>query len=81
VLDERLKARLPRILVSVALLVLVLFLADMLARAAVEAALGRIAALAFLVLLGLAAYALAVLVTGAARAGDLRVLLRGWRAP
>ena len=79
VLDARLRSRLPRILVSVAIMVLVLFLADRFGRAAVEAVLGRAVALILLVLAGLVVYALAVLGLGAARLSDLRGLLSGRR--
>lgn len=79
VLDARLRSRLPRILISVAFMVLVLFLADRFGRVAVEAVLGRALALALLVLAGLGAYALAVMGTGAARLGDLRGFLPGRR--
>ncbi len=77
--DDRLKRRLPRILLSVAAMVLILFLADSFARPAVESVLGRAAALGLLVLLGGGAYAMAVLATGAARLGDLRSFMPGRR--
>lgn len=78
-LDLRLKRRLPRILLAVALMGIVLLLADIYAFAPVAAALGRIPALAMLVLVGLVTYGLAVQGTGAARLSDLRSFLPGRR--
>lgn len=79
VLDARLKSRLPRILLAVAVMVFALFLADHFGRAPMEAAVGRITALGLLILVGLVSYGAAVLATGAARTQELRRFLPGGR--
>lgn len=76
-MDARLKSRLPRLLLSVALMVVVLWGGDRLLAGFWDgAAEVRIAALAVLIAAGLIAFGLLVHLTGAARLSDLKSMLR-----
>ena len=74
--DDRLKRALPRLVAASLLMCAVLLVGEQLLRPALAADGLRYLALAGLVGLGMASYALAVFATGALRAADIRAALR-----